>query len=114
MKNKIIPKYLIIIASILFACSIIVQNSTVVAQTSSNMYMQNGDQIIYNIRSTGAFIPYADYPLHVEIVSISDPNNILIDVLYIDPDNDSLTILNSSVSSGLYMFLIIIRYVITG
>ena len=75
----------------------------VLAQNPSQNFIQNGDQITYNFRSTGAFIPYANNPLHVEIVSITDPYDILVDVFYNDADITEAQLLNSSVSSGWYI-----------
>ena len=103
MQNKIIPKYLVALTCLLLIVSIISHCSYVSAQDSSSNNIQNGDQISYNFKSTGAFIPYADHPLHLEVVSIADPDNISVNILYNDADIEKATLLNSSVSSGWYI-----------
>ena len=96
MTNRSYPKILIISITVLFVGSIVLQNSTIVAKGTPSISMETGDVITYRFHSTGAFIPYADQILHLEVQDISDPNNILVDVYYGASDIVDAFLLNIS------------------
>ncbi|MBN2155455.1 MAG: hypothetical protein JW776_05395 [Candidatus Lokiarchaeota archaeon] len=103
MPSRIIPRKIILLLIFLFIGSLISQSKNSTAQVSVAEYMKVGDSIKYSFKSTGAYIPYGDQDLFFRITNITDPSNILVDILYGEETIDRAILLNQSVKVGWYI-----------